>query len=160
MNYKLLYALTGLTALTFLLYWTIGYDTPYEDNPDQNAPLLTDAVLILAYLYAAGAVAVTAWSAIRSIRRNRSERVTNGVPATLISRSVAIGTAVLLVLTFALTPSTPLTINGQPYHTTFWLKASGMFVTTPAVLAIVAITATSLSRLSRRHDRNRKEARP
>lgn len=153
MNHKLLYILTALTALVFVLFWTVGFDTPYDENPDQNAPLLTDAVLVLAYVYILAAVALTVWAVVRTMRNDTTRGTVNGVPTRRIARFVAGGTALLLAVTFLLTPSTPLTVNGAAYTDTVWLKASGMFVTTSAVMAVVAVAATTITRFTRRRQK-------
>ena len=149
MNHKLLYILTALTALVFVLFWTVGYSTPYDENPDQNAPLLTDAVLVLAYLYIVAAIAVTVWAVVRTTRSDTTRGTVNGVPTRRIARIVAGGTVLLLVVTFLLTPSTPITVNGAAYADTLWLKASGMFVNTSIAMAAIAVAATAITRFTR-----------
>ena len=48
--------LVAVSAVVFALFWLIGYDMPYEEDADFNAPLLTDA--LLGYVYLLTAVAV------------------------------------------------------------------------------------------------------
>lgn len=158
MRYKLLYTLTGVTALVFVLFWTVGFDRPDDEVPDRNAPLLTDVLLWVAYLYTAGCIGVAAWSAWHSARTAKSESVVNGVPVKRITIGVAAGTVALLILTFLLSSSQPLVINGQPYAETFWLKTSGMFVTSSILLIAIAVLSMGISRITRMR-RNRKEAR-
>ena len=136
---RLLYVLSGITVLVFGL-WLVGFDRPYEDDGNFNAPLFTDALLVLMLLLTVGAIGVAAWSAIRSGKVNRGgECVVNNIPVRKIGLTVAVGTAVMLLLTFLLASSDPMRINGLDYTDAFWLKASGMFVSTSLVMILVAV---------------------
>ena len=41
--------LIAISAVIFLAFWMVGYDMPYEEDADFNAPLLTD--MLLGYIY-------------------------------------------------------------------------------------------------------------
>lgn len=139
---RVLYVLSGVTVLVFALFWLVGFDRPYEDDANFNAPLFTDALLVLMLLLTAGAIGVAAWSAIRSGKVNRGgERIVNNIPVRKIGLAVAVGTAVVLLLTFLSASSDPMRINGLDYTDAFWLKASGMFVSTTLMMILVAIAA-------------------
>ncbi len=137
---RLLYVLSGIIVLVFALFWLVGFDRPYEDDGNFNAPLFTDALLVLMLLLTAGAIGVAAWSAIRSGKvSGGGERVVNNIPVRKIGMVVAVGTAVMLLFTFLLASSSPMKINGIYYTDAFWLKASGMFVSTSLVMILVAV---------------------
>ena len=42
---RIFYIIIGVIVVLFALFWIIGYDMPYDDNPDYSAPLLTDALI-------------------------------------------------------------------------------------------------------------------
>ena len=44
---RVLYLLITLAAVVFVLFYGIGYDRPFADNPSFNAPLFTDLLLSL-----------------------------------------------------------------------------------------------------------------
>lgn len=44
---RVFYCLLGLAALVFALFFLVGYDMPFEENPDFNAPLFTNVLLFL-----------------------------------------------------------------------------------------------------------------
>ena len=126
------YVLIGLIVVLGLLFRLIGYDMPYEYNFDYNAPLLTGAVVTFMLLLTGGTL----------VRINGDEnRVVNNIPARRISVCVALGTLLLLVLTFALSSTDALKVNGAAYTDTFWLRASGMFVGTSLLMVVAAIAA-------------------
>ncbi|HCC88090.1 MAG TPA: hypothetical protein DEQ17_07860 [Prevotella sp.] len=139
---RVLYALSGVIVLVFALFWLVGFDRPYEDDGNFNAPLFTDVLLVFMLLLTAGAIGVAAWSAVRSGKVNGGgARVVNNIPVRKIGLAVATGTAIMLVLTFLFASSDTMKINGLNYTDTFWLKASGMFVSTTLVMIFVAIAA-------------------
>ena len=139
---RVLYVLSGVTVLVFALIWLVRFNRPYDEDGNFNTPLFTDVLLVLMLLLTAGAIGVAAWSAIWSGKVNKGgERVVNNIPVRKIGLAVAAGTALMLLLTFLLASSAPMRINGLNYTDTFWLKASGMFVSTSLAMIFVAIAA-------------------
>ncbi len=139
---RVLYALSGVTVLVFALFWLVGFNRPFEDDANFNAPLFTDVLLVLMLVLTAGAIGVAAWSVVRAGKVNRgAERVVNNIPVRKIGMAVGVGTAVMLLLTFLLASSAPMRINGLDYTDTFWLRASGMFVSTSLLMIVVAIAS-------------------
>ena len=139
---RVLYVLVGLIVVIFALFWLIGYDRPFDEDGNFNAPLFTDVLLVFMLLLTAGACGVAVWSAIRSNKASGGgERVVNNIPVRMIGRCVAGGTALALVLTFLFGSSAPMKINGADYADTFWLKASDMFVATSLLMIVAAVGA-------------------
>ena len=60
--------LIAISAVIFLAFWMVGYDMPYEEDADFNAPLLTDMLLGYIYLMVVVAIGVTAYSVVHGIR--------------------------------------------------------------------------------------------
>ena len=118
---RVFYCLLGLAALVIALFCLVGYDMPFEENPDFNAPLFT---------------------IVNSYRKNASkEKMVHGIPAKKIFHITWIGTLVLLVATFLLGSSSPMLINGNEYGDWLWLKLSDMFVFTSLLMLLGAIVA-------------------
>lgn len=139
---RVLYVLVGVIVVVFALFWLIGYDRPFDEDGNFNAPLFTDVLLVFMLILTAGACGVAVWSAIRSNKASGGgERVVNNIPVRMIGRCVAGGTALALVLTFLFGSSAPMKINGADYADTFWLKASDMFVATSLLMIVAAVGA-------------------
>ena len=139
---RVFYVLVGVAALLFALFRFVGYDMPYLENPDYNAPLFTGVVIWFMLLLTLATLVLAVWSMVRAARRDSSEsRVVNNVPARRIAVSVAVGTAVVLLLTFALSSAEPLRVNGAAYADGLWLRVAGMFVGTSAVMILAAVAA-------------------
>lgn len=136
------YILVGIIVLVFAMFWLIGYNRTYDEDPNFNAPLFTDLLLITAMLLLIGAVAVAAWSVVKSLKvSGRGERVSNNIPVRKIGTIVAVGTFAVMLLTFILGSSEPMTINGSTYDDTLGLKLSGMFISTSLLMIAAAIIA-------------------
>lgn len=138
----ILYALIALTALLFVLFWTVGYDRPSADDPNFVEPLFTNVLLVFMFLLLVTAVAVATWAVCESLKkRGRGERMINNIPVKLISYSVTGLTCLLLALTFLFGSSSSVTINGTAFTDSFWLKASDMFVNTSLGMILIALGA-------------------
>lgn len=137
-----LYALTGISVLAFALFYLVGYDRPYDENPDVNAPLLTGVLVTFLLVLVFLALAVTTVALVRDIKRHaREDKTVNGIPATRIAYGVAAGTILLLVLTFVTGSSRPIAVNGVAYSEALWLRVADMFVGTSLLLIAAAIVA-------------------
>lgn len=153
---RVLALLTVLTALMFGAFFVVGYDMPYAENPGFNAPLLTDTLLVYTYALCAVAVVVAVVSMVRGAALHGGSRYeTNGVPSGRIALGVALLLVVTLALTFAFGSSEPLPVNGKVYGDELWLKLTDMFIGTSAVLGLVAVAlvAVGVSGLNRRAGR-------
>lgn len=139
-----LYALSALTACLFALYYLIGYDQPYVENPDFNEPLLTTTLLLFMYTLLATTVGIGVWSILRETKRRRSEsKVSNGIPTSLISRCVAGGTLMVFVLTFVSGSTQPLMTNGKSFTDGMLLRMADQFINTSILLLIAAVLAVA-----------------
>lgn len=153
---RVLALLTVLTALMFGAFFVVGYDMPYAEDPAFNAPLLTDTLLVYTYALCAVAVVVAVVSMVRGAALHGGSRYeTNGVPSGRIALGVALLLVVTLALTFAFGSSEPLPVNGKVYGDELWLKLTDMFIGTSAVLGLVAVAlvAVGVSGLNRRTGR-------
>jgi len=138
---QVFYVMIGLAVLVFGLFFLVGYDMPFEENPDFNAPLFTDVLIGLMWLFLIGGVGLALFSMVRDYRSSKSEAVVNGVPVRRIFRITWIGTLAVLVLSFLLGGSDPMLINGEDYTDWLWLKLSDMFVVTSLLMLLAGIGA-------------------
>lgn len=136
------YVLLALSSLVFVLFFLVGYDMPFEENPDFNAPLFTNVLIFLMWGLLIGCFLLAIYSFVRSYRKAAAQDANiHGVPARKISRVTWLGTLGLLVLTFLVGSTTPIWVNGNTYGDWFWLKISDMLVYTSIILLLGAIFA-------------------
>ena len=138
---QVFFILIGLSVVVFALFFLVGYDMPFLENPDFNAPLFTDVLIILMWLFLIGGVGLAVYSMVRDYRGAKSETVVNGVPVRRIFRITWLGTLAILVLSFLLGSSDPMLINGENYADWIWLKLSDMFVITSLLMLVAGIGA-------------------
>lgn len=139
---RVLYVLVGLTAIVFSAFYLVGFDMEQPDVPGFNAPLLTGVLIVLMWMMlvlAAVAFGVSVWHGFRT--RGGANKVVNGIPAARISTITLCATVILLILTFALASTDSITINGQPYTDTLWLRVAAMFVHSSLLLIVIAAGA-------------------
>lgn len=139
-SHVVLYSLTALTAIVFLLFYFVGYDTPAMWDERFVAPLLTDLVMLLMMLLLIGAVVVAGFAKWHSVKTNHTPAVENGIRGKRITLAVIVGTVALMALLFAL-PSSEIYVNGEMFDDKLWLRAANMFVVASLLLIIIGIGA-------------------
>lgn len=137
---RILYALAALIVIIFGCFYLVGYDIPFEDDPQFNAPMLTDTVLIFVILLIGATLSATIFAIARELKIcDREVHDTNRIPALRIAVLTSLLSAVCMAVTFAAGSSRPMFINGTQYTGTFWLKATDMFIFTITVLISAAV---------------------
>lgn len=138
------YVLTSVSAVVTLLFFLVGFDGIYLDNPDYNEPLFTDVLLCMMIFMPSASIVVAIYSMIKGVKNGSdAEKIVNGIPGKKISWSVFAGTLILLVATFAFGSSEPILINGWQFENGFLLRMSDQFIMTSLVL----LTTTAASAL-------------
>ena len=138
---KVFRLMIGWAVLVFGLFYLIGYDLPFDENPDFNAPLFTDVLIFLMWLFLIGGVGLAVYSMVKDYRSSKSEAMVNGVPVRRIFRITWLTLLAVLILTFLLGGSDPMLINGENYADWLWLKLSDMFVITSLLMLLAGIGA-------------------
>lgn len=145
---RIMYALTALTVIIFGCFYTIGYDIPFDEDPQFKSPLFTDAVLAFVFFLIITALSAIIYAIIKEARRSKKATLNAD---NILSRRIAVITAavtgVCMAVTFIAGSSHPMFINGTQYTTAFWLKASDMFITTIAALIFAAIIIVMTGRI-------------
>lgn len=138
---RVFYCLLGLAALVFALFFLVGYDMPFEENPDFNAPCLPMSSSFDVGTLRLGVLLGCVFHRQQLSQNASKEKMVHGIPAKKIFHITWIGTLVLLVATFLLGSSSPMLINGNEYGDWLWLKLSDMFVLTSLLMLLGAIVA-------------------
>ena len=139
---RVFYVLIGLSVLVFGLFFLVGYGMPFEENPDFNAPLFTDVLLVLMWLLLLLTLGLSVYSIVKGYRLSvKEEKMRNGIPENKIFRFTWLFTLGLLVVTFLVGSSVPMLINGSEFGDWMWLKVSDMFVTTSILMLLAAFGA-------------------
>ena len=111
------YVIIGLIAVTFALFYLVGYNTQSVEDPSFVSPMLTDVILVLMIVLLAAAAVV------------KISTITFGV------------TFAVLLLTFIFGSTDSMMINGHQFTDVVSLKLTDMFVATSIVMIVLAIGA-------------------
>ncbi len=143
LSQHIFYVLLGLIVVVFALFYLVGFNAPFIDDPSFNAPLFTDVVMALMFLLTVGTLALTVWSLARGVKKAGAEQSNdNNIPVKRITYGVLFFTLILIAVTFLLGSPDEMLINGKPYNDIFWLKTADMFIWTTIILLVIAIGAT------------------
>lgn len=143
-------ALLAVIAVVFVAFYLIGFNRPYADDPNFNEPLLTDVVLVFMFLILLLAVAAAIWGVVRAVRMRDDLPADNASTPYRYGWMVAVGTVLLMALTFLLGSTAPIWVNGAVYDNAFWLKTANMFVWSSVIMIIAAAAAAAFYTLRNR----------
>jgi heme/copper-type cytochrome/quinol oxidase subunit 2 len=140
---RALYLLVGIAMVVFVLFWLVGFDRPFEDDPNFNAPLFTNVLLVLMVLYLLLGIGFSVWSVVSLLKEAGQDRGCGEWNPREEDRLLGHGWCrrPMLLLTFALGSTAPMKINGATYASSFWLRTSDMFIATSLVMMLVAVAA-------------------
>ena len=99
----------------------------YTNMIETATPLYIDLLLYAMYALVLLAIGFTAWSMVRSMRRQGPDNSrSNRIPARRIGVLILALLAASLGLTYLLSDTRTLIINGKPFDDRFWLRVSDM----------------------------------
>lgn len=138
---RVLYLIIALTGVIFLLFWLVGFSQPFVDDPNFNAPLFTDVLLVFVAILAIVALALAIWALWREIKMLRQNKIVldNNIPVGKIRRYVILGTLASVLLTGLFASREAISVNGNQYTDWLGLTASDLFVNTSIIMIVAAI---------------------
>lgn len=69
LSHAVLVVFVAITVVVFGAFWLVGFNMPFMDDPQFNAPLLTDLVIVFVYIMLFLAVVAVALSMSGWVRR-------------------------------------------------------------------------------------------
>jgi len=141
----LLRGLLLFTAVIFLLFFLVGFDTPYEENPKMNAPLLTDAVLYTCIGFTIITIILTVWSVVKQLVTGGSTTSKDiGIAAHTgtISVIVLVVSVVIGLIIGIANKSDHMLINGED-----WNVPGEIITTDTCIVSIVILLVITLASL-------------
>lgn len=121
-----------------------------------DAPLYVDVALVAMYVLTVVTLGLAVWSAVHGVMARDAQLLPRerGLRRMAVYGSVGLSLVVMLI-TFLLGSSAPITVNGKPFTNTFWLKVSDMFVNTAILLIIVCFVIVVVAKF--RHSTPRQQ---
>ncbi len=137
------YVLIGLSVISIIiigLFFAVGYDIPYEDDPKYVNPQFTDLLINWNYILAGATILLTLWSVFMQATKGKSSLSEPG----LAGKTDIIGIIILVIslgvgFIFASTDTEMLTINNKA-----WSPAENTTDNMLAVVSIVSILILSI----------------
>ena len=140
----LLYVLMGIGVLAFILFFAIGFSTPYEENPKYNAPTLTDVVMIVIIVYIILAIVATLASVIMQLAKgNDSSIKETGLAGStgLLSGIILVASVVIGIIIGIINKNEHLLINGKDWNIPGEIILTDTCCVSIGILAVVTIIA-------------------
>lgn len=151
----ILYSFTAVTTVVFLVFFLVGFDRQDAEHPAFNAPLFTDLLIIYGIVVVVLALVVLTLSIILSLRKRKKttseERLQRRIRISVTSFAFFVA---ILFLFFS--SSSPIMVNGKVFDNVFWLKTSGVLVSTSIVMMLATIVAVAygMTKYYRKKDRS------
>ncbi|MBO4673417.1 MAG: hypothetical protein J5616_03610 [Bacteroidaceae bacterium] len=144
-----LWSLIGVSLVVLALFLLVGYDTPYEDNPKQVAPQLTDLLIIWTYILIIGtalaSVGAVIYGFVSGGNKSKNEDVGPASKAGLIAWGTFIVSVIIgLIVGFA-GKDEMLMINGHGWNDPTDIILTDMSMVSILILTIVTVAATVFS---------------
>ena len=137
----ILKGLMAIIIIIFVLFMFVGFDTPWEENPKQNNPLFTDAVLWLSIIFTVVAAILTVWSVIMQFMTGNTTSKDTGIAGKtgLIAGVAFVASIVIgLIVGFA-NSGEELLINGKMQN-----NPSDIILTDTSMISIGILTVISI----------------
>jgi len=138
----ILKGLMAVTVIVFALFMLVGFDTPYEENPKMNAPLLTDAVIILSLVLIVAAACVTIWSAFMQFKTGNTTSKDEGIAGKtgLFATLAFVASIVIGIIVGVANSGEHLLINGKD-----WNNPTDIILTDTSMISIAILTVLSVA---------------
>lgn len=138
----ILKGLMAVTVIVFALFMLVGFDTPYEENPKMNAPLLTDAVIILSIVLVIAAACVTIWSAFMQFKTGNTTSKDEGIAGKigLFATLAFVASIVIGIIVGVANSGEHLLINGKD-----WNNPTDIILTDTSMISIAILTVLSVA---------------
>lgn len=136
----------GVIVTVFVLFRLVGYNMPYIEDFSMNAPLLTDAVIMLSILLLMIATVAIIFCSQKTLRMTARKEKNEEEKKRIRNRVIiSAATAMLLILSFIIGSGKPLTIAGEKFTSTLALKAADMFIVSIIIMIIAAVATIGVT---------------
>lgn len=140
LSFVVLCAIMLVAAVVFGMFYFIGYEDIFIDNPEFNSPRYTGLLLVFIYALVLALFTLCVASVVNAIRKRKRDMTarayTCGQSVALILGPILV---VCLVVTFFFASDAPLEIHGSVCTESFLLKLAGMFVSTILIFILLAV---------------------
>lgn len=130
-----LWVLMGISAVIFILYFVVGFDNPYEENPKMNDPQFLDVVLIWGIVLTIATLILMLVSFFMYVKEygfNKSYIYTWGLPIITLAIGAGVGFA---------NKDEHMLINNEDWNVPSDIIITDACIVSIAILAVITIGA-------------------
>ena len=133
-----LWSIMGISVVVFILFFLVGFDKPWEENPQQYDPQFTDALIIWAIVLSAATLVIMLVSFFMYVKEygfNKSYLYTWGLPIITLAIGAAIGFS---------NKNEVMLINGKDWNTEAKPEVFNMILTDATMISIAILFVISI----------------
>lgn len=138
-----LWSLIGISLVVMALFAFVGYDTPYEEDPKQVDPVMTDLLLVWTYILIFATIIITIGAVIygyvNGSNKSKHEDVGMASKAGLIGWGTLIVGVVIGLIVGIASKDEVLLINGKD-----WNDPTDIILTDTSMIAILVLTIVTV----------------
>ena len=147
-----LWVLIGISLVVLALFLLVGYDTPYEENPKQVAPQVTDLLIIWTYILiiatAIASVGAVIYGFVSGGNKSKHEDVGMASKAGLIAWGTFAVSVVIGIVVGISGKDEVLLINGERWNDPTDIILTDTSMLSILILTVVTIIATAFSMIT------------
>ena len=147
-----LWVLIGISLVVLALFLLVGYDTPYEENPKQVAPQLTDLLIIWTYILiiatAIASVGAVIYGFVSGGNKSKHEDVGMASKAGLIAWGTFAVSVVIGIVVGISGKDEVLLINVERWNDPTDIILTDTSMLSILILTVVTIIATAFSMIT------------
>lgn len=107
---------------------------------------MIDFLFIMMYIFLFATILSVVFSVVRRFFVvGKTSGIVQGIPVRKIDIAISASLLAVLILSYLIGNTTPISINGTLYNDTFWLRTTNMLVTTSAICICIACIAIIFS---------------
>lgn len=144
-----LWALMAGCVVVMVLFAAVGYDTPYEENPDFADPMFTDLLLGWTSFLVIAAIGVTVWGVFHGLltKGTGTQKETGLVAHTnALAWGICAASVVLGIIVGMINKGEVMLINGKDFNVggedAGDIIATDLCIVSIAILVVVTLVAT------------------
>lgn len=130
-----LWALMGVSAIIFILFFVVNFDIKWEENPKMNNPMFTDVLIIWALVLTVATFVIMLVSFFMYVKEygfNKSYIYTWGLPIVTLAIGAAVGMA---------NKDEHMLINNEDWNVPSHIIVTDACIVSIAILAVITVGA-------------------
>lgn len=136
-----MYAVMAISVVVLALFFFVGYDTPYQEDPKFNDPQFTDLLMVWMGIMIVMTFVLTIASVVMQVK-NASGTEAKGIAGkTGLISSIALVLSILIGLGVGMADQSPVLVNGEVFTDPVALCITDTCLISMLILMILSVVA-------------------